>query len=73
MSMMVSFVLSFFPRDVLDAILNLIESVSEDLPSYSYIFTKVNYSLECPASPHFKPSHLGQFRSAVCKVIHASA
>ena len=38
MSMMVSFVLSFFPRDVLDEILNLIESVSEDflttLPSH---------------------------------------
>ena len=29
MSMMVSFVLSFFPRDVLDEIMNLIESVSE--------------------------------------------
>ena len=41
MSMMVSFVLSFFPRDVLDEILNLIESVSEDFPSYSPIsFTK---------------------------------
>ena len=42
MSMMVSFVLSFFPRDVLDEILNLIESVSEDFPSYSsyqYEFT----------------------------------
>ena len=35
MSMMVSFVLSFFPLDVLDEILNLIESVSEDFPSYS--------------------------------------
>ena len=35
MSMMVSFVLSFFPRDVLGEILNLIESVSEDFPSYS--------------------------------------
>ena len=35
MSMMVSFVLSFFPRDVLDEILNLIESVSEGFPSYS--------------------------------------
>ena len=34
--MMVSFVLSFFPRDVLDEILNLIESVSEDFPSYSW-------------------------------------
>ena len=35
--MMVSFVLSFFPRDVLDEILKLIESVSEDFPSYSCI------------------------------------
>ena len=38
MSMMVSFVLSFFPRDVLDEILNLIESVSEDFPSYIHNF-----------------------------------
>ena len=38
MSMMVSFVLSFFPRDVLDEILNLIESVSEDFPSYSSVY-----------------------------------
>ena len=36
MSMLVSFVLSFFPRDVLDEILNLIGSVSEGFPSYSY-------------------------------------
>ena len=28
--------LSFFPRGVLDEILNLIESVSEDFPSYSW-------------------------------------
>ena len=42
MSMMVSFVLSFFPRDVLDEILNLIESVSEDFPSYSYNKSKVH-------------------------------
>ena len=28
--------LSFFPRGVLDEILNLIVSVSEDFPSYSY-------------------------------------
>ena len=28
--------LSFFPRGVLDEILNLIESVSEDFPSNSY-------------------------------------
>ena len=31
------FVLSFFPRGVLDEILNLIESVSEGFPSYSYL------------------------------------
>ena len=36
MSMMVSFVLSFFPRDVLDEILSLIESVSESFPTHSY-------------------------------------
>ena len=29
---------SFFPRGVLDEILNLIESVSEEFPSYSTIF-----------------------------------
>ena len=39
--------LSFFPRDVLDEILNLIESVSEGFPSYSFIYfghieTKLN-------------------------------
>ena len=32
----VFFVLSFFPRGVLDEILNLIESVSEVFSSYSY-------------------------------------
>ena len=35
MSLMVFFVLSSFPRDVLDGILDLIESVFEDLPTYS--------------------------------------
>ena len=30
--------LSFFPRDVLDEILNLIESVSEDFPSYFWSY-----------------------------------
>ena len=49
MSMMVSFVLSFFPRDVLDEILNLIESVSEDFPSYSwYIYTCGKGKLNAP-------------------------
>ena len=36
MSMMVFFVLSFFPYDVLDEICDLLESVSEVFPTYSY-------------------------------------
>ena len=36
MSLMASFVLSFFPRDVLDEIWDLIELVSEDFPTYSW-------------------------------------
>ena len=31
--------LSFFPRGVLDEILNLIESVSEGFPTYSFVCT----------------------------------
>ena len=46
LSMVMFFVLSFFPRGVLGEILNLIESVSEDFPSYSYrkmlIYSVVN-------------------------------
>ena len=34
--MMVSFCAVLFPRDVLDEILDLIESVSEGFPTYSY-------------------------------------
>ena len=30
--------LSFFPRGVLDELLNLIESVSEDFPSYFFLY-----------------------------------
>ena len=36
-SLMASFCASFFPRDVLDDIWNLIESVSEDFTTYSDI------------------------------------
>ena len=43
--MMVSVVLSFFPRDVLDEILNLIESVSEDFPSYSLTYPTVCHAV----------------------------
>ena len=35
-SLMASFVLSFFPLDVLDEIWDLIESVSEGFPTYSW-------------------------------------
>ena len=34
----------FFPRDVLDEILNLIESVSEDFPSYSFIWIHTQHT-----------------------------
>ena len=53
MSMMVSFVLSFFPRDVLDEILNLIESVSEDFPSYSYTIPRLFFKKNKQGTPHF--------------------
>ena len=43
--MMVSFVLSFFPRDVLDEILNLIGSVSEGFPSYSIYKSNYGYPI----------------------------
>ena len=36
--------LSFFPRGVLDEILNLIEAVSEDFPSYSSIAYSLSLS-----------------------------
>ena len=36
--------LSFFPRGVLDEILNLTESVSEDFPSYSFICCYIEFN-----------------------------
>ena len=42
-SFMASFVLSFFPLDVLDGILDLIESVSEGFLTYSYLFKKISF------------------------------
>ena len=35
--------LSFFPRDVLDEILDLMESVSEGFPSYSYVSQYIKF------------------------------
>ena len=51
MSMMVSFCAALFPTTpgVLDKILNLIESVSENFPSYSYN----KNSAECYVAPAF--------------------
>ena len=54
-SLMASFVLSFFPLDVLDEIWDLIESVSEGFLTYSFIceidemeifFTKWSYKIQ---------------------------
>ena len=53
--------LSFFPRDVLDEILNLIESVSEDFPSYSLPYMGITPCWSCDLD-HLKrfplPQHL---------------
>ena len=43
--------LSFFPRGVLDEILNLIESVSEGFPSYSFICLVEDYSRNISEKP----------------------
>ena len=45
-SLMASFVLSFFPLDVLDEIWDLIESVSEGFLTYSYYQRGKNYHLK---------------------------
>ena len=46
-SMMMSFCAVLFPRGVLDEILNLIESVSEEFPSYSFnVFFKGTFLFE---------------------------
>ena len=44
-SLMASFVLSFFPLDVLDEIWDLIESVSEGFLTYSFITLKGTHDL----------------------------
>ena len=46
--------LSFFPRGVLDEILNLIGSVSEGFPSYSWL-AKQRHKLSCQKSTPAKP------------------
>ena len=55
MSMMVSFVLSFFPRDVLDEILNLIERFLRIfLPTL--LFSLSDYMLDITGCYTFQPS-----------------
>ena len=44
-SLIASFVLSFFPLDVLDEICDLIESVSEGFLTYSYQIFLVRFSM----------------------------
>ena len=46
--------LSFFPRDVLDEILNLIESVSKGFPTYSFILSNVRIYDDTVAVCHKK-------------------
>ena len=47
-SLMASFVLSFFPLDVLDEIWDLIESVSEGFLTYSSAIRKIDYNKSIP-------------------------
>ena len=72
MSMMVSFVLSFFPRDVLDEILNLIESVSEDFPSYSLRYRLITDSIDLNETALHILSHLGWLYFLFKSLLHLS-
>ena len=49
--------LSFFPRDALDEILNLIESVSEGFPSYSLV-TELSADSEAEIREYVKSLNL---------------
>ena len=51
---MASFVLSFFPLDVLDEIWDLIESVSEGFLTYSYVYLSAKKSKKQYLSAKFK-------------------
>ena len=64
--MMVSFVVSFFPRGILDKILNLIESISEGFPSYSWNRDKlqVPWSKAIVSDEGLKPEVLSRIAQA---------
>ena len=68
--MMVSFVLSFFPRDVLDEILNLIESVSEDFPSYSLLIYRAFSEINRYNHPYQIISRTVKYQSFVINIIN---
>ena len=57
--------LSFFPRGVLDEILNLIESVSEGFPSYSALNNFVDRWCK---REHFKPHALKACKVRIFKI-----
>ena len=59
-SLMASFVLSFFPLDVLDEILDLNESVSEGFLTYSYLTLK-RLHVKMQASIHNMVCHFTDF------------
>ena len=54
-----------FPRDVLDEILNLIESVSEGFPTYSYILQnhsrRKKFVLQCHETQRYRQIFYGNF------------
>ena len=78
--MLVSFVLSFFPRDVLDEILNLIGSVSEGFPSYSStmvlgklsVSERPSYLDNCRAKANCGLGCLDNFLSGVNEYFHVN-
>ena len=63
-SLMASFVLSFFPLNVLDEIWDLIESVSEGFLTYFCMFVKYSN-----ISKHIKLSHFNCTRCTVCAIL----
>ena len=67
MSVVVSFVLSFFPRDVLDEILGLIGSVSEDFPSCScYRYNDFRCNSEDSDQPAHHLNRITNFFPILC-------
>ena len=62
--------LSLFPRDVLDEILNLIESVSEGFPSYSLLIYRVFSEINRYNHPYQIISRMMKYQSFVINIIN---